>query len=224
MTNAVELHDITKTYRRGNETVRALSGITLQIEEGSFLALAGPSGSGKSTALHIIGALDRPDSGSVLVKSHPVHLYTERQRTELRRQALGFVFQAYNLIPVLTARENIEYVLQLRDISAAERQRRTQAVLDDVGLSDRANHFPSELSGGQQQRVAIARAIVGNPSVVLADEPTANLDSRTGVALIDLMIELNERKGVTFVFSTHDRKILEKAHRVVQLEDGRILS
>lgn len=224
MTNAVELHDVKKTYRRGEETVTALNGISLDIPEASFLALAGPSGSGKSTALHIMGALDRPDSGSVLVKGHPVHQYTERQRTELRRHSLGFVFQAYNLIPVLTARENIEYVLQLQDIEAAERHRRTQIVLDDVGLSDRAEHFPSQLSGGQQQRVAIARAIVGNPSVVLADEPTANLDSRTGVALIDLMIELNERKGVTFVFSTHDQKILEKAHRVVQLEDGRIVS
>jgi putative ABC transport system ATP-binding protein len=224
MKAALELSQVTKTYRRGTEAVNALNGFTLSVPEGSFLALAGPSGSGKSTALHIMGALDTPNSGTVLVKGHPVHTYSERTRTDLRRRYLGFVFQSYNLIPVLTAWENIEYVLQLQDIGHAERASRTNAVLKEVGLSDRAHHFPAQLSGGQQQRVAIARAIVGNPSVVLADEPTANLDSRTGLALIDLMIDLNEQKGVTFVFSTHDQKILDKAHRVVQLEDGQIVS
>ncbi len=221
---AVELRNVSKIYQRENEAVHALDQFSLQVKKGEFLALAGPSGSGKSTALHLIGALDVPSSGEILLSGKSIESLSEAERTELRREQLGFVFQSFNLIPVLTASENVDYVLQLQGLGAEERKQRVEGVLKAVGLGDRAHHYPAQLSGGQQQRVAIARAIVGHPALVLADEPTANLDSRTGLALIEMMIELNEQKSITFVFSTHDQKILDKAHRVVLLEDGRRVS
>lgn len=218
----VSVRGLSRTYTRGEHKVHALRGVDLDIEAGEFTALMGPSGSGKTTLLNLIGGLDAPTAGSVVVDGTDLAQLSAGERSDLRRERLGFVFQAYNLIPVLSAAENAEFVLALRGLSASERRARANAVLAQVGLAGMEDRRPGQLSGGQQQRVAVARALAGNPAVILADEPTANLDSTTGHELIDLMRELNERDGATFIFATHDPKVLDAARRVIRLVDGEI--
>jgi len=222
--SVVELKDLSRHYVSEGETVRALDGVSLSIAGGEFLALAGPSGSGKSTLLNIVGGLDRPTDGSVMVEGRDLATLSGKELAEMRRDRLGFVFQSYNLVPVLSAFENVEYVMLIQGRPAAERRERAMAMLEEVGLEGLENRRPSELSGGQQQRVAIARAIAAGPAIVLADEPTANLDSATGEALLDIMAELNRRHGTTFLFSTHDERIMERASRLLTLRDGRLAS
>jgi putative ABC transport system ATP-binding protein len=218
--NIVECRDVRKIYRQGKVEVHALRGVDLSIEEGGFLALAGPSGSGKTTLLNIIGGLDYADAGSISVNGNQIDRMNQTELANLRLHNIGFVFQAYNLIPVLSALENVEFVMLLQGVSPTERRSRATAILDDVGLEGLYHRRPAELSGGQQQRVAVARAIVSNPSIVLADEPTANLDSKSGEGLLEMMREMNEKKGVTFIFSTHDRMVMDFARRLVQIRDG----
>jgi putative ABC transport system ATP-binding protein len=220
--NIVECRQLNKIYQQGKVHVRALEDVTLEIRSGDFVALAGPSGSGKTTLLNLIGGLDRADSGEVWLAGRRLADLDPSRLADLRLHSIGFVFQAYNLIPVLTARENVEFILQLQGRNAEERRKRACTILDDVGLQGLYERRPAELSGGQQQRVAVARAIVSNPSIVLADEPTANLDSKTGQALLELMKEMNAKKGVTFIFSTHDHMVMEYARRLVHLQDGKI--
>ena len=214
--------DIVKRYRQGRLQVTALNGVSLAIERGAFIALAGPSGSGKTTLLNIIGGLDSADEGSVRVEGRELAHLTPAQLAEMRLRKVGFVFQAYNLIPVLSALENVEFIMLLQGVPAAERRDRARAILAEVGLGEMCDRRPAELSGGQQQRVAVARAIVAAPTIVLADEPTANLDSKAGKGLLSLMEEMNARKNVTFVFSTHDRMVMDFARRLVLLHDGRV--
>ena len=218
--NIVECVDVKKTYRQGKLKVRALNGVSLSIEKGGFVALAGPSGSGKTTMLNIIGGLDLPDSGRAVVDGNALEEMSRSDLANLRLQKIGFVFQAYNLIPVLSALENVEFVMLLQGVPAAERHERAKQILDEVGLEGTYDRRPAELSGGQQQRVAVARAIVSNPSIVLADEPTANLDSTNGKGLLEMMKELNQKKRVTFIFSTHDPMVMEYARRLIYLRDG----
>jgi putative ABC transport system ATP-binding protein len=220
----VRLGGVTKVYGEGPVAVHALRGIDLVLARGDFAAMAGPSGSGKSTLLNVIGGLDRASAGTVEVEGHELGRLSRTALSRLRRDRIGFVFQSYNLIPVLTALENAEYVLMLQGAPARERRARVGALLAEVGLAGLEDRFPRELSGGQQQRVAIARAIVAEPALVLADEPTANVDSETGAALLDLMHRLHEEKGITFLFSTHDRAVMERAHRLLRLKDGRIVA
>ncbi len=221
--NIVKCSDVKKTYRQGEVDVQALRGVNLSIKKGDFLALAGPSGSGKTTMLNIIGGLDSADSGKVTVNGNALEEMNQSQLANLRLHHIGFVFQAFNLIPVLSAAENVEYVMLLQGIPQAERRQRARSILDDVGLGDKYNRRPAELSGGQQQRVAVARAIVSNPSIVLADEPTANLDSKTGKGLLDIMKKMNQEKKVTFIFSTHDRMVMNYAGRLLRIRDGRLV-
>ena len=220
--NIVECRDIKKTYQQGRITVSALNGVTLTIEKGGFVALAGPSGSGKTTLLNIIGGLDSADSGEVRMGGNLLKEMNQSDLASLRLNQVGFIFQAYNLIPVLSALENVEFVMLLQGVSKRERQARARAILDDVGLEGMQDRRPAELSGGQQQRVAVARAIVSDPSIVLADEPTANLDSGTGQALLEMMREMNHKKNVTFIFSTHDKMVMDYAKRLIQIRDGRV--
>lgn len=215
--------DLTKTYHMGEIDVHALRGVTLDIYPGEFTAIAGPSGSGKSTLLHLLGALDTPSSGEVWLDGERIDTLNRAQLARLRLERIGFVFQSYNLIPVLTALENAAFVLELRGHPPAKREKRALDALKELSLGDFAHRRPNQLSGGQQQRVAVARALAAEPSIILADEPTANLDSKTGIALIDLMKRLNEEDGVTFVFSTHDPRLLERVRRTVRMEDGRIV-
>jgi len=218
----LEARDVTKTYEtRGVET-RALRGVTLDIEAGEFSALAGPSGSGKTTLLNLFGALDVPTSGVIRLEGQALGDLSGSELAALRLEKLGFVFQAYNLIPVLTARENVEFVMELQGVKPGERHERAEKLLAEVGLADLGGKRPLEMSGGQQQRVAVARAIASGPRIVLADEPTANLDSTTAGQLLDLMHRMNQEHGVTFLFSTHDPLVIEKATRVVRLHDGQI--
>lgn len=218
----VECENLVKTYRQGEVTVRALQGVSLSIDKGGFVAFAGPSGSGKTTVLNLIGSLDQADSGSISVAGNDYSRMNPTELADLRLHKIGFVFQAYNLIPVLSAVENVEYVMLLQGVAPRERTERARAVLDDVGLGDKYDRRPAELSGGQQQRVAVARAIVSNPAIVLADEPTANLDSKTGQGLLELMLAMNAGKGVTFIFSTHDQMVMEYARRLIHIRDGRV--
>lgn len=220
----VEVHDVHREYQQGEFTVRALQGVSLRVDEGEFTVLMGSSGSGKTTLLNIIGGLDSPTSGSIQIGGEELSSLAANELSDLRLHKLGFVFQAYNLIPVLSAFENTEFVPLMQGVSKAERKDRAMNMLKSVGLEGMENRLPSELSGGQQQRVAVARALAGNPILILADEPTANLDSKTGTELIDLMRQLNEEKGVTFIFATHDPKVMAAAKRVVSLEDGKIVS
>ncbi len=221
---AVELQDVTRVYQQGKIQVHALRGLTLTIEKGEFTAVCGPSGSGKTTMLNLVGALDRPTSGSILLDGQDINQLNRKDRSTVRRDRIGFVFQAYNLMPVLTAYENAELVMWAQGVDLGKRRERVMALLAEVGLEGMEDRMPSELSGGQQQRVAIARAIAPEPSVVLADEPTANVDSETADKLLDLMEKLNREHGVTFVFSTHDPKVMERARRLVRLVDGSIAS
>jgi putative ABC transport system ATP-binding protein len=220
----LQARDVHKTYvTRGVETP-ALLGVDLEIEEGEFSALAGPSGSGKTTLLNLFGALDTPTSGEILLDGVALAGQSASQLSDLRLRKLGFIFQAYNLIPVLTARENVEFVMELQGVPKAERRARADELLQAVEIDEMAEKRPLEMSGGQQQRVAVARAIASKPRVVLADEPTANLDSKTAGKLLDLMSTLNTDRGVTFLFSTHDARVIERAHRTIRLEDGRVVA
>lgn len=218
----VEVANVSRRFESGGGAVMALDGVTLEIAAGEFTAMVGPSGSGKTTLLNQIGGLDRPTSGSILVDGENLADLDRTALTRLRLWKIGFVFQEYNLIPVLSALENVEYVMQLQQVDPAERRRRSLEVLGEVGLGDLADRRPGELSGGQQQRVAVARAIASRPAIILADEPTANLDSKTGASLLDMMLDLNGAHGITFVFSTHDPMVMARARRVVHLKDGRV--
>ena len=219
----VQVRELTKVYQQGSIEVPALRGLDLTVRRGEFSVLAGSSGSGKTTLLNLIGALDTPTSGSLEVEGQDLAQLSGRALAQLRLHRLGFVFQAYNLIPVLTAFENAEYVLLLQGVDAAKRRKRITELLAAVGLEGLGHRRPSELSGGQQQRVAVARAIAAEPALILADEPTANLDSKTGTELVQLMRDLNRDRGVTFLFSSHDPKVIHHAERVVRLEDGKIV-
>ena len=218
----VECVDVKKSYRQGDINVHALRDISPVIEKGEFTAVAGPSGSGKTTLLNLVGGLDASDTGSIVVDGSALDQMSQSRLAHLRLHKIGFVFQAYNLIPVLSAAENVEFVMLLQGVSARERQQRAKAILDDVGLAGKYDRRPAELSGGQQQRVAVARAIVSNPSIVLADEPTANLDSETGNGLLEMMKKMNAEKNVTFIFSTHDKMVMDYARRLILLRDGRL--
>ena len=218
----VECIDVKKSYRQGEVDIHALRNISLVIEKGEFTAVAGPSGSGKTTLLNLVGGLDASDAGSIVVAGNAIDKMSQSRLADLRLHKIGFVFQAYNLIPVLSAAENVEFVMLLQGLNAHERQQRAKAILDDVGLAGKYDRRPAELSGGQQQRVAVARAIVSNPSIVLADEPTANLDSETGNGLLEMMKKMNEEKNVTFIFSTHDKMVMDYARRLILLRDGRL--
>jgi putative ABC transport system ATP-binding protein len=222
MTAIVECHGVSKTYQQGKMVVNALSDIDLTVQTGGFIALAGPSGSGKTTLLNLIGGLDRPDHGTIQVGGQVYEDLNSSQMADLRLNHIGFVFQSYNLIPVLSALENVEYVMLLQGTPASDRRQRARKMLDIVGLENKHDRRPAELSGGQQQRVAVARAIVSNPSIVLADEPTANLDSKTGEGLLQLMRQMNKERSVTFIFSTHDNMVMDYARRIVMIRDGRI--
>jgi putative ABC transport system ATP-binding protein len=213
---------VEKIYQESSVPVHALKGVTMRVEQGEFVVIAGPSGSGKTTLLNIIGALDTPTSGTVYFEGEDLSTKTRNELAALRLNKMGFVFQAYNLIPVLSALENIEFTMMLRGIAENERQGRALRLMEELGIAELAYKRPNEMSGGQQQRVAVARAMVNNPSLVLADEPTANLDSETGGILLDLMQQLNEQRKVTFVFSSHDRQVIERAKRLLILKDGRI--
>lgn len=218
----VHLDQVEKTYQQGKIEVKALRGLDLTVRPGEFMALIGPSGSGKTTALNIIGGLDRPTRGSVKVEGRDLATMSRGELSRMRRDRIGFVFQAYNLVPVLTAYENAEMVLRLQGTPVAERRDAVMSLLKDVGLEGMEHRRPSEMSGGQQQRVAIARAIASKPAVTLADEPTANVDSSTAEMLLELMERLNEERGVTFIFSTHDPRVMDRAHRIVRLVDGKV--
>jgi len=220
----VVLEKVTKNYRLGETIVRALKDITLEIDAGEFVAVWGPSGSGKTTLLNLIGAIDEPTSGSVSLKGQEIAKLSDDQQSEMRNQLIGFIFQNFNLIAVLSALENVMLPLQIQGISGAEAKKRALQRLNQVGLSDFVKHRPDKLSGGQHQRVAIARALAANPALVIADEPTANLDSKTATKIIGLMRELNHKEGVTFMFSTHDQRLLGQVDRLIQLEDGQIYS
>ncbi len=220
----VKLEGVEKSYKQGAIMVPALRGVDLEVKAGDFLAICGPSGSGKTTALNLIGALDIPTAGKVLVDGADLGVLSRTALSRLRRDRIGFVFQAYNLIPVLTAYENAESVMALQGVPVAERRQRVMALLKEVGLEGLEHRRPDHLSGGQQQRVAIARAIAPDPAVVLADEPTANVDSETAEKLLAIMEKLNRERGATFIFSTHDPRVMERARRIVRLVDGRVES
>lgn len=211
-----------KTYQDNGVPVHAIKGIDLDIEKGEFLVIAGPSGSGKTTLLNLLGALDKPTNGKVFFENEDLTQKDKNQLSSIRLHKLGFIFQAYNLIPVLSALENIEFSMMLLRIPESERESKALALMDELGIKDLAHKRPNEMSGGQQQRVAVARAIVNNPSVVLADEPTANLDSVTAGHLLDLMEQMNKEKNITFIFSSHDKQVMDRAKRLLILKDGRI--
>jgi putative ABC transport system ATP-binding protein len=221
---AVELKDVKKTYRAGPTGVPALRGINLQVAPGEFLAIAGPSGSGKTTLLNIIGGLDRADAGEVLVEGKNLQLLSAGELARLRLQRIGFVFQAYNLLPVLTALENAEFTLLLQGVQVERRKERVQKLFAEIGLANLEDRRPGELSGGQQQRVAVARAMVTEPALILADEPTANLDSATATALLEVMEQLNRAHNATFIYSTHDPLVMERARRLIRMRDGQVAS
>jgi len=216
----IRTEDVRKTYKENGMEIQAVRGITITIHPGEFTALVGPSGSGKTTFLNIISGLDTPTSGHVWLDGEPLSNMKGKELSDFRRDHIGFIFQAYNLIPVLTVEENIEYIMLIQGISKGERRQRVMDILKQVGLEEYSQRLPSKLSGGQQQRVAIARAMVSKPNLILADEPTANLDSKTGSELLDMMKDLNQKTGMTFLFSTHDKMIMERAQRVITLKDG----
>ncbi|MBL4658112.1 MAG: ABC transporter ATP-binding protein [Flavobacteriales bacterium] len=220
----IKTEDLTKVYKDHTVEVRALNGVTLEIAEREFTAIVGPSGSGKTTLLNIIGGLDSPSDGHVSIGDVDITNLTDNQLIDFRLNNIGFVFQSYNLIPVLTARENVEFIMLMQNRPKTERDERAESLLKAVGLEDQVHKRPREMSGGQQQRVAVARALASKPKFVLADEPTANLDSKTAINLLDIMATLNKEEGITFIFSTHDQKVIDRARRVVTLEDGKIVT
>lgn len=219
----IEARNLSKVYP-GAVEVHAVNHIDLQIENDEFTAIVGPSGSGKTTLLNLIGGLDRPSTGEIFVNGHQIHDLTDNQLIDFRLHHIGFVFQSYNLIPVLTALENTEFIMLMQKIPKAQREQRAIELLNEVGLGEKLHSRPTQLSGGQQQRVAVARALASKPDFVLADEPTANLDSESAFNLLDIMARLNKEEGITFLFSTHDQRVIDRARRVITLEDGRIVS
>lgn len=219
----LEFHNVTKDYRLGQTTVKALQGVTLSVEKGEFIAILGASGSGKTTLLNLAGAIDNPSEGTVSINGNNVAELTDDQKATLRSETIGYIFQTFNLISVLTALENVMLSLQIKGGRMSAIREQAAARLDETGLADFMQHRPDELSGGQRQRVAIARALVTKPALILADEPTANLDHQTARSIIDLMKELNEENQVTFIFSTHDQRLIDQVKRVVRLDDGRIV-
>ncbi len=221
---AIRCSQLNKTFTQGDQIICGLDDVSIDIEEGSFVCLSGPSGSGKTTLLNAMGGLDKPDSGEIQVGDKRVDLLGKSDLADMRLHSIGFVFQAYNLIPVLTARENIEFVMQIQGVPTAQRRDKAIAMLEEVGLADHEDRLPSQLSGGQQQRVAVARAIVGGPTLVLADEPTANLDSTSATQLIELFVALNRERGITFVIATHDTRVMAYCPRLIRMEDGKIIS
>lgn len=218
----IQINKVTKIYDGTAVPVKALNEVNLKIEAGEFTAIVGPSGSGKTTLLNIVGGLDVPTSGNVIIDNVDISTYKPDELVNFRLHHIGFVFQAYNLIPVFTAKENVEFIMLLQGLNKNEREKRAIELLEAVGLGDRVNNKPSELSGGQQQRIAVARALASKPSFVLADEPTANLDSATADSLLDLMEKLNKDFDMTFVFSTHDQRVINRAHRIITLHDGAV--
>ena len=221
--SAVRCIDLCRTYRQGDEDIKALDHLSIEIENGGFVCLSSPSGGGKTTLLNAIGGLDKPDSGEVWIDEERIDTLSKGELAELRLRKIGFVFQAYNLIPVLTARENVEFVMQVQGVAKAERRDKALAVLEEVGLGGLEDRRPSEMSGGQQQRVAVARAVVSRPTLILADEPTANLDSKTSDDLMDLFAELNANHNTTFVIATHDQRVMAHIPRLIRMLDGRIV-
>ncbi|WP_291858621.1 ABC transporter ATP-binding protein [Marinilabilia sp.] len=220
----INIKDLHKTYNSSQVPVHALNGVNLTINEGEFTAIVGPSGSGKTTLLNIIGGLDDPNKGQVIINDTEINQLSRGEKIDFRLHNIGFIFQAYNLIPVLTARENIEFILELQGVAKSKRRQRSNELLEAVGIPEKADIRPRQLSGGQQQRIAVARALASRPRFILADEPTANLDSASADNLLTIMEELNRREKTTFIFSTHDARVVQKARRVVTLEDGIIKS
>ncbi|REE83291.1 putative ABC transport system ATP-binding protein [Lutibacter oceani] len=218
----IDAHNVSKTFNPKTVPVHAVQNVHLHIEEGEFIALVGPSGSGKSTLLNMMGGLDEPTAGTVFIDGVEITKLSENKLIDFRLHNIGFVFQSFNLIPVLTAKENVGFVLQLQHMSKKEREKRVLNLLKEVGLEDKINSKPGELSGGQQQRVAVARALASKPKIILADEPTANLDSKAAANLLDIMAKLNKEEKITFLFSTHDQRVIKKARRVITLVDGKI--
>ena len=222
--NVIETNKLAKTYQQGEVQVNALNDVSINFEQGEFTAIVGPSGSGKTTFLNAIGGLDIPDSGKVIINSTDITQLKSNQLIDFRLRNIGFVFQAYNLIPVLTAKENVEFIMLMQGDSVKERISRAEELLHAVGLSQQMDRRPGQLSGGQQQRVAVARALASKPQFVLADEPTANLDSSSTANLLDIMYELNQNENMTFIFSTHDQRVIDRAKRIITLEDGKVIS
>ncbi len=219
----IEIENLKKTYKQGSLKVKAVDNVSLKISDGEFTAIVGPSGSGKTTLLNCIGGLDNPTSGKVIIDGEIISSYSSGQMINFRLNNIGFVFQAYNLIPVLTAKENIEMVMLMQGYNKQDMDQRSSDLLSEVGMADMSKRRPAELSGGQQQRVAVARALASKPKFILADEPTANLDSKSTAKLLDIMSKLNKQENITFVFSTHDQRVIDRARRVVTLEDGKII-
>jgi len=220
----VQINNVYRTYHDTEVEVKAINGVTLSFEKGEFAVVVGPSGSGKTTLLNLIGGLDQPTGGEIIIAGHPLSGLRPSELIDFRKEHVGFVFQSYNLIPVLTAAENVGFIMSLQKWLKEKRKSRTEELLDSVGLADRHNSRPSQLSGGQQQRVAVARALATHPEFILADEPTANLDSKSAESLLDIMEKLNREEEMTFIFSTHDVRVMKRARRVITLEDGRVIS
>lgn len=223
MNVVIDAHNISKVYNPETIPVYAVNNVHLHLERGEFTALVGPSGSGKTTLLNMIGGLDTPDEGNIYINGLDITTLSANQLIDFRLKNIGFVFQSFNLIPVLTARENVEFIMQLQGIEKDKREQRVQQLFKEIGLEDKLNERPSRLSGGQQQRVAVARALASKPQFILADEPTANLDSKSAANLLDIMAKLNQEENITFLFSTHDQRVIERARRVITLVDGRIV-
>ncbi|MBN2805078.1 MAG: ABC transporter ATP-binding protein [Prolixibacteraceae bacterium] len=221
--NVIEIKNLEKIYNGTAIQVKAINGVDLNIEEGEFTAIVGPSGSGKTTLLNMVGGLDSPTSGSIVVDKTDLSTLNQKQLVDFRLHNIGFVFQAYNLIPVLTAKENVSFIMEMQGAPKDQIAKRTREILESVGLGNRMNSRPNQLSGGQQQRVAVARALASKPKFIIADEPTANLDSKSTENLLDIMEELNRKENITFIFSTHDQRVVKKARRVIVLEDGKIV-
>lgn len=222
--NVIETNNLVKTYRQGDLEVQALNDVSIHFKQGEFTAIVGPSGSGKTTFLNAIGGLDTPTTGTVKINETDITQLKSNQLIDFRLKNIGFVFQAYNLIPVLTAKENVEFIMLMQGAPSGKRDTRAKELLEAVGLSEQINRRPGQLSGGQQQRVAVARALASKPQFVLADEPTANLDSTSTTNLLDIMHRLNQEENMTFIFSTHDQRVIDRAKRVITLEDGKVLS
>jgi len=222
--SVIETRNLKRYYQQGDFTVKALNDVSLNFQDGEFTAIIGPSGSGKTTFLNAIGGLDTPNSGEIIINKTDISSLNQNQLIDFRLQNIGFVFQSYNLIPVLTAKENVEFIMLMQEREKSERDKRSSQLLSQVGLENEVERRPSQLSGGQQQRVAVARALASKPQFILADEPTANLDSTSTNNLLDIMLKLNQEEGITFIFSTHDQRVVDRARRVITLEDGKVLS
>lgn len=224
MHTVIDAHNVSRVYNPKTIPVYAVNNVHLHLEKGEFTALVGPSGSGKTTLLNMIGGLDKPDEGNIFINGLDITKLSANELIDFRLKNIGFVFQSFNLIPVLTAKENVEFIMQLQKTAKTERDKRVKALFTQIGLEDKLNERPSKLSGGQQQRVAVARALASKPQFVLADEPTANLDSRSASNLLDIMDKLNREENITFLFSTHDQRVIDRARRVITLVDGRIVN